>query len=299
MVFGASFFKRQGKEPIGGGVKSFVTRSLLKPWQYLSANMTEQEDFWSVALGCHSGQDIHIKALAELAKVAKADEHDLICPRVLPIDGKVRAAMKVSGARPSRIHHPCAGKHLLMLAACDRYGYRRQDYWHEDHPVQKQIHALVGRNASKEIKWVQDDCGLPTAVMSVECHLNMWEKLALDENQDVEVMRKLWVNNPILLAGHNRLTTDLLERFAGRILVKEAGGGLLMVQSLPEIGQPVAGAFVKLASGFRKDHLALGLYALLKQQEKLPAVFEELLHYLYSHLEDWVPEDQTLILPPH
>ena len=41
----------------------------------------------------------------------------LFCPRGFPLDPAIASLMQNSGIKPTRLHHPCAGKHLVTLAA--------------------------------------------------------------------------------------------------------------------------------------------------------------------------------------
>jgi len=275
-----------------------VSRTLLKPWQFLAADVFGPEGFWSMGLATHSGQPMHLDALMKLREAAGAEENDLICPRAFPLDALAAAHLRVFGEQQSRFHHPCAGKHLMMIAACARHGFSADHYWDVDHPLQRKVLNLVGRESGEKLTWVTDSCGLPVAAMTMRSLMFMWEKLALSEEPRVQQLRALWLDNVRLIGGQRRLDSDIIEAMGRRVIAKEGADGLLMVQSLPGHGGPVATCLVKIASGYQPSYLALALWALLSRTSGLPPVFSDLTDYLRSRLEEWVPRDQELLIPP-
>ena len=296
VVHGVLEFKQQGV-PLRSEHAStvVVTRSLLKPWQALAAGgFDRSRSFWAMGFASHSGQTHHLEQLKELVSFTGAEESNLVCPRTFPLDANEAASMRSSGIQASRLHHPCAGKHLLLLAAAARDNAQVESYWHEDHPIQKRIQALVGKEASEKLTWVTDSCGLPVAAMPVRALMNMYERLALDSSPAVLDLKTLWTNNPRLVGGARRLDTDLCEIGAGKLIAKEGADGLLFIQTLPELGEPVAGCFVKISSGHNMAHLGIALWSLLAARDDLNRPLVSLRDYLRSRLEEWVPKDQVL-----
>lgn len=272
-----------------------VTRSLLKPWQALATGgVNARQAFWTMAFASHSGQTQHLERLDELLKATGAQESNLVCPRTLPLDVTVSTTMRGAGLTPSRLHHPCAGKHLLMVAAAMNEQAPIESYWHEDHPVQRRIQALVGKEASEKLTWVTDSCGLPVAAMPVRALMNMYERFALDSSASADAIKSLWLDHPRLVGGARRLDSDITETGGRRLIAKEGADGLLAVQSLPVPGESVAGCFVKISSGYNAAHLGIALWCLLSSRDDLNAPLVTLRDYLRSRLEEWVPKDQTL-----
>lgn len=296
VVHGLLALKHQGM-PLRSDDSStvIVTRSLLKPWQALATGGLDQnQSFWAMGFASHSGQAQHLEQLRLLIAHSGAQEASLVCPRTFPLDANEAAVMRGSGLQASRLHHPCAGKHLLMLAAATKEQAPVESYWHEDHPIQKRIQALVGREASEKLTWVTDSCGLPVAAMPVRALMNMYERLALDTSDPVMSLKTLWTGHPKLVGGARRLDTDLCEVGAGRLLAKEGADGLLFIQTLPDGHSNVAGCFVKLSSGHNLAHLGIALWSLLSSRDDLNAALVDLRSYLRSRLEEWVPKDQVL-----
>lgn len=296
VVHGVLEFKQQGVQLRSEHASTvIVTRSLLKPWQALAAGgFDRSQSFWAMGFASHSGQTHHLEQLRQLVSFTGAEESNLVCPRTFPLDANEAASMRSSGVQASRLHHPCAGKHLLLLAAAARDNTQVESYWHEDHPIQKRIQALVGKEASEKLTWVTDSCGLPVAAMPVRALMNMYERLALDSSQAVVDLKTLWTNNPRLVGGARRLDTDLCEIGAGKLIAKEGADGLLFIQTLPEPGDQVAGCFVKISSGHNMAHLGIALWSLLAAHDDLNKPLGSLRDYLRSRLEEWVPKDQVL-----
>ena len=300
VVSGAAYFKLEGGKILGQDPAAMlIARSLLKPWQFLAADVAGDERFWALGLASHSGQAHHLEELKALGAAAMAGEEELLCPRGYPLDPAVAAAMRQGGVKPSRWHHPCAGKHLVQIAACRKNGWPLDHYWDPEHPLQRRLANLIGQAVGERPIWLTDSCGLPTLAISARAHLALWERLALSEDAKVKQLRQLWLANIRLVGGHGRLESDIMEVGQGKILAKEGADGLLAVVALPDDGRPGATCLVKIASGFNATHVALGLWSLLSRLHDLPPALVTLSQYLRSRLEKWVPADQELILLPH
>jgi hypothetical protein len=111
IIHGAYLIKKQGAECSGAEDFSFFAGSLLSPWQFLAADLNPKEAWWSMGLALHSGQNIHLQALAQIGEYAYAGEEELICPREYPLDGELAARLRLAQSTPLRMHHPCSGKH--------------------------------------------------------------------------------------------------------------------------------------------------------------------------------------------
>lgn len=298
VVHGAIMTKLQDQEPVGMSDFSFLASSLLSPWQFLSADIADNQDFWSLGLAFHSGQDIHMTALEKLSEKARSGENELFCPREYPLDWEYTARLRFSNKKPMRIHHPCSGKHLLFLASCEHFGYKKDHYWDPSHPIQKKLFSFIGREAREQVQWAYDQCGLPSFFMNARTHLQMWERLCLDESEKTISMKDLWLNNPRLVGGRGRLDSDLTLAAKGKALVKEGTDGLLIVQSFPFQNDPAASCLIKISSGYNKTYLALALLSAINSNPQLPPVFMELKDYLQSRLDEWLPRGQNFLEPP-
>lgn len=302
VVTGVSYFKRERESIQGGdGNVMVVARSLLKPWQFLAADVARgdpsEESFWALGLASHSGQSHHLEAMKKLAAAANATEDDLFCPRGYPMDTAEAWFMRSRELHPARWHHPCAGKHLLAIAACRQHGFPVHGYWDPDHPLQKRLAFLLGQQLGEKPLWMTDSCGMPTLATTARAQLNLWERLATTQDRSVVAMRQLWSSYPHLVGGTGRLDTDLMEVASGRILAKEGADGLLALVALPFDAEPAATVFIKLGTGYNATYLALALWALLSKTRDLPSAFLPVVDFLKARLEKWIPADQELVLP--
>ena len=190
-----------------------------------------------------------------------------------------------------------------MIEACQRLGLPRDNYWDSNHPLQKRIQGLVGRDANSPVTWVTDSCGVPNAAMSLQAILGMWERFASGDDPAIRTARELWLAEPRLVGGQRRLDSDLVEASGNAAFVKEGADGLLVIQCAAVAGQPGSDncsgtALIKLSSGYNPAHLAIAMWAMLSRINNLPKAMQQVRDYLRSRLEEWVPRDQTLILPP-
>jgi L-asparaginase II len=299
VITGVSYFKTENGAILGSDPSVvMIARSLLKPWQFLACDTGGTEAFWALGLSSHSGQAHHMDELQHLSQVAQAGEDELFCPRGYPLDPGVSSVMQNAGIKPSRMHHPCAGKHLLMLAACRRHDFPIDRYWDSDHPIQKRVTNLIGQYIHEKPIWMTDSCGLPTMAVSARGMIGMWERLITSDDPKVLRMRQIWHENIRLVGGYGRLESDIMEASKGRIIAKEGADGLLMLTCQREGNHPSATCFIKLASGYSTTYLALALWSILSRTPDLPPAFRTVNDYLKSRLEKWVPGDQELVLPP-
>jgi L-asparaginase II len=299
VISGVSYLKVEGQRLQGSDpFVMLIARSLLKPWQFLAADVDADESFWALGLASHSGQPHHMESLAHLCEAAGAGEDELFCPRGYPLDPATASVMQNGGIRPSRMHHPCSGKHLVHLAACRKHGWPIDSYWNTEHPIQKRLANIIGQQVGEKPVWMTDSCGLPTLAITAKAHINMWERLALADDPKSRRLKELWADNIRLVGGSGRLESDLMEVTKGRVIAKEGADGLLVVSALPVGGEPAATVLIKLASGYSTTYLALALWSILSSAQDLPPTLLLVRDYLRSRLEKWVPGDQELVLPP-
>ncbi len=307
VIEGVWTYKKGDSKPLGDQVQ-VVMRSLFKPWQFMALDLLgdsldhgDKKQPWSMALSSHSGQEPHLTALGQLIREVEATESDLVCPRSYPMDIYAAALAKERGQPPSRLNHPCAGKHLAYIAACKKYGYSLDHYWSDQHPIHKRITSLIGTQIYEKPTWCTDSCGLPTLALSTFELVNLWQKLASSQEPRYGRARGLMIDHPLLVGGSKRLDSDLIEKGQGRILAKEGADGLLVVSSIPYENEPPSTCFIKLASGYNQTYLALALWSVLSQIEDLTPVFRTTREFLKTRLEHWIPSDQDfkVLLNPY
>src|SRR3954466_14647258 len=110
-------------------------RSAAKPLQALllvRAYDDLAEEALAIASASHHARAEQVASVRELLTRAGATEDDLECGAV---DG-------------SRVNHNCSGKHAGFLCDCAAHGWPFDGYRLPDHPLQRELLAVVGQAAS-------------------------------------------------------------------------------------------------------------------------------------------------------
>jgi L-asparaginase II len=184
-------------------------RSSAKPLQALPLvrvyeNLSDEE----VAIACasHGAAPEQLAAVKLLLARSWSSEEDLECG---PVDG-------------SRLRHNCSGKHAGMLAVCAARGWPREGYRLADHPLQKELVALVAEAAGARK-------ALPTAIdLPLENMAKAFGRLALGELEGAERIVAAMTAKPELVEGPGRTTTEVMKELPG-VIAKGGAEGLLCV----------------------------------------------------------------------
>jgi L-asparaginase II len=192
-------------------------RSSAKPLQALPLvrvyeNLSDEE----VAIACasHGAAPEQLEAVKLLLARSWSSEDDLECG---PVEG-------------SRLRHNCSGKHAGMLAVCAARGWPREGYPLPDHPLQKEIAALVAEaaGAKRALPTAIDGCGVVTFALSLAATANAFGRLALGELEGAERIVAAMTAKPELVEGPGRTTTEVMKQLPG-VIAKGGAEGLLCV----------------------------------------------------------------------
>ena len=124
---------------------SMVTmwRSCAKPFQVmpLIAFGGFDEVGWGddeLALACasHGGEPEHVAIAESMLRDLGLEEGDLACGPHEPLSPRGARIIREAGARPTRLHNNCSGKHAAMLARAHFSGWTLSGYERDEHPVQ-------------------------------------------------------------------------------------------------------------------------------------------------------------------
>jgi len=295
VINGFAVFKAQGSAASPGGNEQLYARSLLKPWQALAVDTFGPEAYWAIGIASHSGEARHLQALNELAAAEGLSLVNLQCPKAKPAQALAAAKLLVNNRGGERVFNFCSGKHLMLLAACRRQGLSL-DYLQPTHPLQLQITEALTRRVGRPLAWAEDGCGLQTPYLSIGEQLQLWEDLAIDASERALLLKKVWVTNPKLIGGEDRVDSDIVHTGKGQLLAKEGADGLLVVQSLASRDEPAQGVFIKINSGFVPGHMALALFCKLKAvgARRLNSSLRALLDHLEIKSAEWIPPKQEL-----
>lgn len=220
-------------------------RSAAKPFQALPAVSSgaaarygfAPEDM-ALASGSHNGEPVHVERVASMLERAGCSVDDLACGVHPPLDPEAAAELRNRGVEPTVLHNNCSGSHAAMLALAPELGASTAGYESPGHPVQVAILDTVCQVTGLEATDVTigvDGCGVPCFGTSVY-HLALAFARLMDPNgleapdpADLLRIRDAMIAHPHLVAGSNRLDTDLMRVGHGALLAKGGAGGVLGV----------------------------------------------------------------------
>lgn len=280
---------------IGKTQTALWTRSLLKPFQFLTLLPVLQESYpeleprhYAVMLGSHNGEAEHEAALKEILAIGQLEESHLLCPESPPLGSNTTG-------KACKLSHPCSGKHLAHILWCKAQEVPLEHYLFEELTHQKQLRILLGWYLGKEPEnflTTEDGCGLPTLALSGDemAHLfcALTQPLPLDEMMtpptEIEALLPLWgylrslmQEHPTLLGGQGRLDTRITQgklhpNLKPQMIAKEGADGLLGVGIMPSPPYKNGlGILIKMAHGYDPQATERVLLALLEALGHLPA----------------------------
>jgi L-asparaginase II len=117
----------------------------------------------------HRGSRDQLATLEQILKLTGVTENQLAVGPTLPVGRQERDEWIAEGGKPRKLFHTCAGKHLGVLAWSKLSGWPLEDYYHPDHPAQREllrrIKLWAGVEESDNIVIGKDGCGFPVASM--------------------------------------------------------------------------------------------------------------------------------------
>ena len=214
-------------------------RSCAKPFQIIP--LLESGGFdalgWGdkeLALACasHGGEPEHLDVVEKMLSDIGLEEGDLACGAHEPLTPRGAHLLNETGARPTRIHNNCSGKHAAMLALARHKGWPIEGYERPDHPVQQAILnqiALWTGAGVREIGIAVDGCGVVVFGLTLERMARAFARLSAASGRGEEIPSRI-VNamaaNPHLIGGTDRFDSVLVEDTAGRVVAKVGAEGV-------------------------------------------------------------------------
>jgi L-asparaginase II len=239
----------------------FFGRSSLKPVQALAllrAGLDVDGAELAIVAGSHSGDTMHVAAVAAILERAGLTEDALQCPPDLPLDPALASTYQCCGTGPRPVLMNCSGKHAGMLATCVAAGWPTDTYLHPDHPVQRAIRATLAELTGEPVTVVTvDGCGAPLFAVSLAGLARAIRAIVVAppgsrRRKVADAMRA----NPEFVGGHGRADTRLMRAVPG--LVAKAGAEGVLVAATPG-GCACA---VKIADGSARAAMPVLLAAL-------------------------------------
>ena len=208
----------------------------------------------SLACSSHQGEPIHQQLVVSWLNRLGLTEDHLACGAVLPEHTESAHKLLASGQQGCRIHHNCSGKHTGFLTTALQLNLPLENYHVIDHPLQQLsldiLSDLAGINLKKYPMGI-DGCGLPAPTMPLRrlgyatARFANPEDLSESRAKAIYRLHTAIKNEPIYIAGHGTMVSELNEVTQGRVLAKTGAEGVLTA-ALPEKGLGIA---LKIADG--------------------------------------------------
>ena len=216
---------------------SFV-RSAIKMFQvlpFVEGGGVEQFGFTPAELALctasHGGEPIHVSAAQAMLAKARLTEDALACGPHPPMHAPSAEALRCAGLKPSRIHNNCSGKHAGMLAFTIHQGWVTGGYHRAAHPTQQRILSTIARwmrAEATEIEQAVDGCGLPTFALPLDAVAEGCARFAAAVHSKTPAPSQIFdamTAHPEMVAGTDRLDTDLMRTVQGRLCSKVGAEG--------------------------------------------------------------------------
>jgi L-asparaginase II len=201
------------------GLVTFM-RSAAKPLQALALvrafpDLTSEEI--AIASASHTARPEQLEVVRTLLARAGAGEEDLEC-------GSVEG---------SRLRHNCSGKHAGMLCVCRARGWRWKGYRLPEHPLQRELLALVEETTASAVESTAiDGCGVVTFGLPLERMAEGFSRLVRGEVEGADRVVAAMTAEPELVEGPGMPATETMRALPGAI-AKGGAEGLLGI-GLPD-----------------------------------------------------------------
>ena len=305
--FGAAVvcdFKGNVVKSWGNIERLIFPRSALKPMLAIHLIESGASDHYSLSdaelsLACssHQGEPIHQNLVESwLHRIGLTEEH-LACGPVLPEDTESAHKLLASGQKGCRLHHNCSGKHTGFLTTALHLNLPLNDYHLLEHPLQQLSLNILSDLAGVDLHQYPiaiDGCGLPAPTMPL---IQLGRAMARFANphdlsdaraQAIYRLHEAITNEPLYIAGHGTVVTELNDVTKGAVLAKTGAEGIVTA-ALPERGLGIA---LKIADGAARAR-SVALLAIL---DYLDILSDEEKNKLESHIRPKIVNSRGLIV---
>lgn len=226
-------------------------RSALKAMQALPLVETGAADRFGctpaeLALACasHEGEVFHVTgALAWLDRIGLS-EAALACGPQWPRREADGADLIRAAHEPGRAHNNCSGKHTGKLCTALHLGEDPAGYVARTHPVQRRVFEAVSTLAEHDLTDAPvgiDGCSAPNPALPLSALAVAAARYAEADParlgpvraQACQRLMQAMQAAPEMIGGTDRVDTDLIRAFQGRVLSKTGAEGVYMLY-LPE-----------------------------------------------------------------
>jgi len=202
----------------------------------------------SLACSSHQGEQMHEDLVASWLKRIGLTEAHLACGAVLPEHTERAHQLLASGQQGCRIHHNCSGKHAGFLSTALHLGVSLENYHLIEHPLQQLSLDILSDLANINLRQYPigiDGCGLPAPTMPLiklayaTARFANPQELSTQRAQAIYRLHEAITNEPLYIAGHGTVVSELNEATRGSVLAKTGAEGIVTA-ALPERGLGIA-----------------------------------------------------------
>src|SRR4051794_1239157 len=238
------------------------------------------DDQLALACASHGGEPEHVAIADAMLRDIGLEEGDLACGPHDPLSARGMKLLRESGARLTRLHNNCSGKHAAMLARAQTAGWPSYGYERRDHQVQRCCLESVAAWAALDessIGQAVDGCGVVAFALPLENMARAWSRFGRADSDDaapriLHAMR----TRPFLIGGTDRFDSVLIEETDGRAVAKIGAEGVHCV-AVPEQGLGIA---VKVDDGAQRAQFP-AVIRILQMLDVLPATLPPRLDEFY------------------
>src|SRR5919199_755074 len=276
----------------GAGEPTLVThsRSCAKPFQVMPLlesggfdALGWGDDQLALACGSHGGEPEHVAICRAMLESMGLEEGDLACGPHEPLSPRGARLARESGARLTRMHNNCSGKHAAMLGRAHTCGWSTFGYERPTHQVQQSVLVAVSTWAGLPpdgIGRAVDGCGVLEFALPLDAMARAYARLAATAAGGDDVPSRIFhamVTRPFLVGGTDRFDSVLIGECEGCVVAKIGAEGVHTL-AVPERGLGLA---LKVGDGAQRAQYPAVL-RLLQLLEILPAELPPRLHE-YMH----------------
>jgi L-asparaginase II len=247
---------------VGDANLTTFLRSSAKPFQLLplvESGAADRLGFsdreLALMAASHNGEEFHVQAVVGILARLGLDESALQCGAHPPLHPPSARALENAQQKPSALHNNCSGKHSGMLAQCVDRRLPIADYLSPQHPVQvtiKQTLAELAGVSPDSIDVGIDGCSVPTFALPLSAAALAFARLAdpseLSDPRRSALRRiaSAMMTHPEMVAGTQRLDTDVMRAGKGHVVVK---GGAEGYYGIGILSSPGLGVAIKMEDG--------------------------------------------------
>lgn len=229
----------------GDAKRMTYIRSCAKPIQALVALESGAVDAYGIseeelALFCasHNGEIIHTDTIKRILAKAGLGVEFLQCGTHPSLTSSVAKELEKQGVVLDNANSNCSGKHSGMLVGSHYLGDELSSYLSLEHPVQQRILntlAQICEYPKEKIVIGIDGCGVPVHALPLQSFAHGIAKLSKPEVfeskrcENVKRITQAMVKYPYMVAGRERLCTDLMLTCQGKLFAKLGADGYYTV----------------------------------------------------------------------